>query len=140
MKASDIKLDWEELVDRLFHVTNAIRTYNKLEIFDGLEGKLLPEPDAIVLIDDQICPVWKVITDKTMWKGLNEHNVFVEYPTVHTLFSLHFDEEGKMSMTDNGVAGLELIPGKTLYESIQKFNNNDEDDGGKISILYIIEE
>ncbi len=140
MNAVDIKRDWEELSNSLYFATKNIREGN-LKIFDDQTGELLPEPDAIVLFDFQVCPIWKTITPRVMWSGKTIDGSILTEPNVHTLLSIHFAEDGKMSVGDFTIAGIGLQKDKTLYESIQDFNEAEEAvDNGEMIILYIIEE
>lgn len=147
MDAVNIKIDWEELTNDLYFATKNIRE-NRMKIFDNLKGELLPEPDAIVLLSCKICPIWKTITPRTSWLYTTEKwleaksKLKILAPNVHTLFSIHFNDNGDMSINENCVAGIELKKGQTLYQSIQDFNDEPEviEDVGRMEILYIIEE
>lgn len=147
MDAVDIKIDWEELTNNLYFATKNIRE-KRTKIFDNLKGELLPEPDAIVLLSCQICPIWRTITPRTSWLYTTEKWVAAKSelkilaPNVHTLFSIDFNDKGDMSINETNNAAIELKKGQTLYQSIQDFNDDPEviEDIGGMEILYIIEE
>lgn len=147
MELVDIKNDWQDLTNDLYFATKNIRE-NRMKIFDSLKGELLPEPDAIVLLQCKVCPIWKTITPRTSWLYTTEEllaaksELKILAPNVHALFSIYFNNKGEMRINEYIIAGIELKKGQTLYQSIQDFNDETEviEEVGRMEILYIIEE